>query len=114
MSAVKQFYQLTIELIQLIEKPQEGRDDKITQVEAFLNQREHLMKDINPPYTTEETVLGKEIVKLNTRLAQLLQGEKASIQKDIKELQVKKDSNTKYINPYQSLATDGMFYDKRK
>lgn len=114
MSSIKQFYKLTTELIQFLEKSEEERDEKITHVEDLLNQRENLLKDIVPSFTDEDVELGKEIVKLNTRLAQLLQGEKASIQKDIKELQVKKDSNTKYINPYQSLSTDGMFYDKRK
>lgn len=114
MSVVNQFYQLTIELIQLLERRHEERDDKITKVEELLNQRENLMKEIVPPYTSEDAELGKEIVKLNTILAQLLQGEKSLIQKDIKELQVKKGSNTKYVNPYQSLSTDGMFYDKRK
>jgi flagellar protein FliT len=40
--------------------------------------------------------------------------EKLFIQKDIKDLSVKKESTGKYANPYQSMATDGMFYDKRK
>ncbi|WHX40214.1 flagellar protein FliT [Mesobacillus sp. AQ2] len=114
MSSIKQFYKLTTELIQFLEKSEEERDEKITHVEDLLNQREYIMKDINPPYTTEETELGKEIVKLNTKLARLLQDEKASVQKDIKDLQIKKNSNTRYVNPYQSLSTDGMFYDKRK
>jgi flagellar protein FliT len=113
-SSIKQFYKLTTELIQFLEKSEEERDEKITHVEDLLNQREYIMKDINPPYTTEERELGKEIVKLNTKLARLLQDEKASVQKDIKDLQIKKNSNTRYVNPYQSLSTDGMFYDKRK
>lgn len=114
MSVVKQFYKLTIELVQLLEKRQEERDVVITQIEELLNQREHLMKSMVPPYTIEDGKLGKEIVKLNTKLASLLLDEKASIQKDIKDLQFKKNSNTKYVNQYQSLSTDGMFYDKRK
>lgn len=114
MSAVKQFYQLTIELIQLLGKPQGDRDEKITRVEELLNQREALMKEIIPPYTPEEAELGKKLIQLNARLTQLLQTEKISIQKDIKGLQTKKESNTKYVNPYQNLSTDGMFYDKRK
>lgn len=114
MSAVKQFYQLTIELIQLLENPLEDGEEKITQTEDFLNRRENLMKDIFPPYTPEEAELGKELIQLDARLIRLLEAEKSLIQKDIKELQAKKESNTKYVNPYQSLSTDGMFYDKRK
>lgn len=114
MSAVRQFYQLTIELIQQLGKPQGERDEKITRVEELLDQRDALMKEILPPYTPEEMELGKKLIQLNARLTQLLLTEKISIQKDIKGLQAKKESNTKYVNPYQNLSTDGMFYDKRK
>jgi flagellar protein FliT len=113
-SAVQQFYQLTIELTQLLGKPHGERDEKVTRVEELLDQREALMKEIIPPYTLEEVELGKKSIQLNAKLTQLLQTEKILIQKDIKGLQSKKESNTKYVNPYQNLSTDGMFYDKRK
>lgn len=114
MSTVKEFHEATIELIQILQKPQGERDEKISKVEELLEKRETLMKEIAPPYTPEEAELGKQIVALNTRLDQLLKIEKISIQKDIKNLQAKKESNTKYVNPYQNLSTDGMFFDKRK
>ncbi|ESU34165.1 hypothetical protein G3A_02535 [Bacillus sp. 17376] len=114
MSAVKKFYEATKELIEILQKPQEDRDEKISKVEELLDRREFLMKEIVPPYTPEEMELGKQIVQLNARLEQLLKDEKVLIQKDIKNLQAKKESNTKYVNPYQNLSTDGMFYDKRK
>jgi flagellar protein FliT len=114
MSAVLQFHQLTNELIQLLETADLDRDDKITRTEELLNQREALMNAIVPPYTPEEMEAGKEINQLNMKLAQLLKAEKDSVQRDIKGLQSKKESNTKYVNPYQNLSTDGMFYDKRK
>ena len=114
MSAVKEFHEATIELIQILQKSHGERDEKISRVEELLDRREVLMKGIVPPYTPEKAVLGKKIVQLNARLEQLLKTEKISIQKDIKNLQSKKESNTKYVNPYQNLSTDGMFYDKRK
>jgi flagellar protein FliT len=113
-SAVNHFYQLTIELIQLLENSNLERDDKINKMEAMLNHREGLMINIAPPYTAEEVEVGKKINHLNIKLSQLLQAEKALVQKDIKVLQTKKETNTKYVNPYQNLSTDGMFYDKRK
>ncbi|WP_353654037.1 flagellar protein FliT [Bacillus sp. ISL-55] len=113
-SAVKDFYEATLELIQILQKPLEERDEKILKVEELLEKREVLMKGIVPPYTLEDAELGRQIVQLNTRLDQLLIAEKIWIQKDIKNLQTKKESNTKYVNPYQNLSTDGMFYDKRK
>ncbi len=114
MSPVKKFYEATIELIQILQSPQGERNEKITKVEELLDKREVLMKELVPPYTPEEMELGKQLVELNSRFEQLLKTEKVSIQKDIKNLQAKKESNTKYVNPYQNLSTDGMFYDKRK
>ncbi|WNF22605.1 flagellar protein FliT [Mesobacillus jeotgali] len=114
MSAVKEFLQLTDQLIQLLESSEGDRDNKIAQAEQLLEKRELLMEEILPPYTPEETELGKRLVQMNRRVSQLLLAEKISIQKDIKGLQIKKESNSKYVNTYQSLASDGMFYDKRK
>jgi len=113
-SVVKEFHEATIELIQILQSSQGERDEKVLKVEELLDRREVLMKEIIPPYTLEEAELGKQIVQLNSMLEQLLKAEKVSIQKDIKNLQAKKESNTKYVNPYQNLSTDGMFYDKRK
>ncbi|WP_144478035.1 flagellar protein FliT [Cytobacillus oceanisediminis] len=114
MSAVKKFHEATTELIHILQNSQGELDEKISKVEEFLDRRDELVKEISPPYTLEESELGKQIIQLNARLEQLLKAEKGSIQKDIKNLQAKKQSNTKYVNPYQSLSTDGMFYDKRK
>lgn len=112
MGAVSQFYELTVELIQILSSAEE-RDGKIERVQSLLDQRESLMKKMVPPYTPDEVELGQKLIQLNSRLMQLLQTEKILIQKDIKDLQTKKESNTKYVNPYQNLSTDGMFYDKR-
>jgi flagellar protein FliT len=113
-SAVKALYQATIELIQLLENPRGEREDKITKIEMFLDHRESRMKEMLPPYTPEEVAIGHELIRLNSKLNKLLQTEKILIQKDIRNLQVKKESNTKYINPYQNVSIDGMFYDKKK
>jgi len=110
--AVSQFYELTVELIRILSSAEE-RDGKIVQVLSLLDKRESLMKEMVPPYTPGEVEIGQKLIQLNSRLLQLLQTEKILIQKDIKDLQTKKESNTKYVNPYQNLSTDGMFYDKR-
>lgn len=114
MSRIRQFHQYTIELIKLLEDSKVNRDEKINQVERLLSQREGLINQIIPPYTPEEVEVGEKMNQLNFRLLQLLLAEKASVQKDIKGLQTKKETNNKYVNPYQDLSTDGMFYDKRK
>ncbi|OXT16887.1 flagellar protein FliT [Bacillus sp. OG2] len=112
MSAVERLYALTAGLIDRLEQGSD-RDERIVWIEAALEEREQLMKEMQPPYSEDEKILGKKLLSLNIRLSQLLQKEKSLIQKDINGLSIKKESNNKYMNPYQSLATDGMFYDKR-
>jgi flagellar protein FliT len=113
MSSVERLYALTAGLIEKLELGND-RDEKIGWIEGALEERDQLMKGLMPPYSEGEKALGKKLLDLNVRLSQLLQKEKALIQKDIKGLSIKKESNNKYVNPYQSMATDGMFYDKRK
>jgi flagellar protein FliT len=113
MSQVERLYALTAGMIEKLERGND-RDEKINWIEAALEERDQLMKEVQPPYSEGEKALGKKLLDLNNRLSQLLHKEKALIQKDIKGLSVKKESNNKYMNPYQSMATDGMFYDKRK
>jgi flagellar protein FliT len=112
-SVLRKFNLLTIEIIKLLESGEE-RDEKIAKVEVLLDERETLLKGIAPPYSPEDVEIGKKLNKLNLRLEQLLLAEKNSVQKDIKGLQAKKESSTKYVNPYQNITTDGLFYDKRK
>jgi flagellar protein FliT len=114
MSAVKAFYQVTDKLIKLIEMSQGEREETINEIERLLDEREAWMKELVPPYIPEEIKIGQELIQLNSKLIKLLQTEKIEIQKDIKDLQTKKQSNTKYVNPYRNISSDGMFYDKRK
>jgi flagellar protein FliT len=111
-SIVKQAYECTLELLKVLQGDIE-RDEKIAQVEAGLEKRELLLNQMSAPYSEEEKQLGKQLIQLNQKLSQLLTMEKMLIQKDMKDLSIKKESNTKYVNPYQNLSTDGMFYDKR-
>ncbi|SFB21618.1 MULTISPECIES: flagellar protein FliT [unclassified Bacillus (in: firmicutes)] len=113
MSALKQYYECTVELVTLLQSNID-RDEKTDQVEKALEKRSELIKDIQGPYSDEEKELGKQLLQLEETLASLLAKEKLEIQKNIKDLKVKKASNTKYVNPYQNLSTDGMFYDKKK
>nr|WP_285890912.1 flagellar protein FliT [Mesobacillus subterraneus] len=99
-------------MISVLESADE-RDGKISRVEALLDERENLMNEMVPPFSPDEVEVGKKLVLLNSKLMQLLQKEKVLVQKDIKNLQAKKESNSKYINPYENLSTDGVFYDKR-
>jgi len=114
-SIVKDYYQTTVELIKLLENEQSNdRDGKIAGVEELLEKREGFMKGMKPPFSQEDQEIGKRLVELEKQLARLLAVEKESIKRDMQTLQKKKQSQTKYHNPYDSLPTaDGVFYDKR-
>ncbi|KON86295.1 flagellar protein [Sporosarcina globispora] len=114
MSSVQRFYDLTLELISILENTKLDRDAKINDVDILLEKRQQEMAAMAPPYSDAEKGLGGRLIGLNAKVTQLMTREKLFIQKDIKDLSVKKESAGKYINPYQSMATDGMFYDKRK
>lgn len=114
MSSILSFYEATLELISTLENTKLDRDTKISKVEAQLEKRQQAMAGMSPPYSEAEMELGTKLIKLNEKATQLMAREKLFIQKDIKDLSIKKESSNKYINPYQSMATDGMFYDKRK
>ncbi|MDF2037632.1 flagellar protein FliT [Cytobacillus oceanisediminis] len=114
MSSVQRFYDLTLELISILENTQLDRDVKINKVEILLEKRQQAMAGMAPPYSDTEKDLGTRMISLNAKVTKLMTREKLFIQKDIKVLSVKKESTGKYANPYQSMATDGMFYDERK
>ena len=113
MEALQTFYEATNELIQVLQQDEGDRDARIEQIQVLLNQREDLLKSIQPPFSEPEEALGKQLVQLNQQVEQLLQKQKREIQQDMKKLSLQKKSNQKYTNPYESLATDGVFYDKR-
>lgn len=115
MSAVQEFYEVTIEMITwLKENGEVDREARIQKVEKFLEKREAYIENIKPPFSLDEHKVGMKLTELNNELNELLQAEKSAIQKDIKDFHKKKESTNKYNNPYQSLTTDGIFYDKRK
>lgn len=113
---VKGFYDVTVELIGLL-RNKEGvtdRDSLIQQVEVQLNKRQEFQNEMNPPFNEEDKQLAKKIMELTPELNLLLQKVKMDTLKDIKSLQEKKKTASKYSNPYEALETDGVFYDKRK
>ena len=113
MNKVRELYEVTLRLINVLEG-QLDREDKIIMIEDTLELREDMLKNVKTPYTEEEQLLGTQLIELNNKLEILLAAEKLLIQKDIRDLIERKKNSQKYANPYQSLSTDGMFYDGKK
>ncbi|MCU9612974.1 flagellar protein FliT [Caldibacillus lycopersici] len=114
MSSLNDFYLVTTELIQRLEEDTQDRDNQLHDIQLLLNKRDEHAKQMVPPFSEEEQKLGKQILSLNETLIQLLTKQKQIIQTDLRQLQKRKQSGKQYINPYQSIQTDGYFYDKRK
>lgn len=113
MSALDKYVELTLQLLDIV-KNESDQDKKIQQIESLLAERETIIKNIVPPFTQEEQALGKELVVYEETLQTLLNKEKKIIQQEIKNISIRKQSTKKYTNPYESLSTDGIFYDKQK
>ena len=94
MNSIQSFYELTVQMIELLEnRGEQDRDSKIEKIEMMLDKREALMVDIKPPFSSKDDQLGKSIIELNKNLERLIAAEKVLIQKDIKELNMKKLKN---------------------
>jgi flagellar protein FliT len=114
MTAVQLCYDLTNDLLQLVQSfNEENRDDVINQIEELLEKRQDILQQIKPPFSNEENALGQEIVKMNRTLDTKLILISNEVQRDMNGLNKKKVSAKKYTNPYESVNFDGMFYDKR-
>ncbi len=116
MSAVKALYLVTKKLYDLLQKPftSEERDSVIPTIEELLESRQNIIEKVSPPYTDGEKQLGAEVVKLNKVIDEKLAQLKQEIQLDLNQLKKTKTSTNKYTNPYESVSSDGMFFDKRK
>ncbi|XJZ26937.1 flagellar protein FliT [Bacillota bacterium Lsc_1132] len=114
MNRVKPVYQYTMQLIELLEKMDLDRDEKIQLIQDFLAKREESLRELAGSYSDEEIALGRQLVVLSGKLESLLEREKLMIQRDMKNLHAKKETSQKYLNPYQSLVAGGVFYDKKK
>ena len=90
------------------------RDEKINKIQSLLNQREELLKLIQPPFSPQEKELGKQLLKLDQQVKGLMGKQKIDIMQDMQSARMKKQSNQKYTNPYESMGVDGIFFDKQK
>ncbi|WP_057911991.1 flagellar protein [Peribacillus muralis] len=111
---IQAFHDLTAELLAVLEDMTFAeRQDKIESITELIERREYILVQIKPPFTDAEQQLGRRTMVLNQQIDSLLKLQKQEIQRDILEINKKKKSSNKYMNPYESLSIDGMFYDKR-
>ncbi|MBP2241999.1 flagellar protein FliT [Cytobacillus eiseniae] len=114
MTDLHQFNVITLQLLELLTTSLEiDREENIIKINRLLDQREVLMESIHPPFSEEDMKIGQQLLQLNMQVNNLLVSKKQEIQRDMKELDAKKKSSNKYVNPYGNFSIDGMFYDKK-
>jgi flagellar protein FliT len=117
MTPVQNCFELTKELLGILttlNSSEEDRDRTIERIDNFINRRERLLKDIQPPFSEEEKKLGQQIVKMNKVIDHRLSVLREEIKRDMNGINKKKTNVKKYANPYESLQQDGVYYDKKK
>ncbi|MEC0282200.1 flagellar protein FliT [Terribacillus saccharophilus] len=117
MNRVQALYDTTAQLDTLVSQPvtSENREEIIQSLTALLDVRTIQMEELKPPFTTEENILGKELLPMNDRISKQVQQIFDQLKVDIRTIKKQKQSGKKYINPYASMQTlDGRFLDKRK
>lgn len=115
MSAVEECYEVTKQLLALVQK-EVGEDEReaiIEKIESLLEKRETLLSHIHPPFTAIEEQMGKQMIEWNREIDKSLKKLQMQIQVDMQGIKKKKTSVQKYVNPYESLQPDGIYYDKR-
>ncbi|WP_409295713.1 flagellar protein FliT [Peribacillus sp. SCS-26] len=115
MNRLLPYRNLSLKLIDLMQtSTEEKREEQVTEIERILEERQSLLAAATAPFSDEEKTTGLLLIGLEKQVNDKMAQIKREIQQDIKKLQQKKLGSQKYINPYQGLATDGYFYDKRK
>lgn len=114
MNPIKELYLTTAELLKVLNNQELEREDKIAQVDQLLEKREQLFQKLPSSPTAGEKQVGQEIIKMNDKVLELLEGEKQNIQQDLRTVKLRKKTEKNYVNPYESVQVDGVFYDKKK
>lgn len=117
MNRLDSLYNTTNEIIKTLNKTYTDVDDRtkiISEVNELLEQRDVILEGIKPPYTEEEESVGKEVVMMDLKIKEKMEDLYKSVQTDLRKLKQKKDSNKRYMNPYQGMKTvDGMYMDDK-
>jgi flagellar protein FliT len=116
MSAVNILLEITKNLFDHVSSglPKENREPYIERLNELLDQRQTIMDKLPAVYSEEEQRLGQMIVKINETIDPLLTGQFEEIKHNLSLMKKKKEKNTQYANPYQSMSADGMYFDKKK
>lgn len=115
MNLLARFIKASKELKGLLEQEvnNDDRDRVIQKIEELLTERQKCLAELSDLSSLTEKSK-EDLVKLEKEIQVLMENQKNVIHKEIKTLQLKKQKNNHYANPYENLSVDGMFLDKKK
>ncbi|GIO26425.1 flagellar protein FliT [Ornithinibacillus bavariensis] len=117
MNRVQPIYDITIKIQRILEGDISAnmRQEVIDQINTLLLERGTYMEHASEPFTKEELELGRKLLPINQVIERKMEAIFAEIKDEMKQVKKQKQSNRKYINPYENIHTiDGMFMDKKK
>jgi len=113
--AMKVWREVAETLLKLTQQTEEAkRDETIASIEKCLDIRDKLQSQITGPFTTEEEVLGKELIEMENSIQKKLAVFSKQIRMNIYEAKSKKSNMKNYVTPYSNVMRDGTFYDTKQ
>lgn len=116
MGSIEELLSVTRDLAQLVNSSYEKgeRSAHITKIIELLDQREGLLSKIEPPFTEEEDVIGKQIIQFDKEMSKQLNAIFDELKVEMRQFNQHVKMRPKYVRPFQAVSIDGVFIDKRK
>lgn len=117
MNRLEPVYEITEEMMELVSNniTSKERESVIEKLNELLLQREKLLHSISEPYSMEEKQLSKRLIPLNKQVHIEMEKIFTKLKKEMKQMQKRKSSNQRYVNPYRNVQVmDGMYMDRKK
>lgn len=116
MSTVHELLCLSEEFYKEMNQPcsSNERDSVIKKIKEFLALREEHLKNLTGPFSDEDQRVGELILAYDAKIQAKFNDLNQSIKEDLLTVKNQKRNTPKYINPYESMYVNGVFYDKRK
>ncbi|MCY8149332.1 flagellar protein FliT [Bacillus paralicheniformis] len=99
-------------LAQIKEAPES--DELVQTIEAFLEKRDGLIKEIKPPLSETEKQQLRQVTDMEPLLMAELKRLQQAVKHELLQAKQKRAMHHSYINPYANMTIDGTYYDKRK
>src|SRR5690625_48633 len=113
---LQNIYDITTNMLKLLNSlDNNNREYIIQEITELIEKRDLMVKEVKPPYSDEELIIGKRVTKLNNTIQAKMDTLFNQVKQDIIQLKQNKSSNLSYINPYgQIKTTDGLYLDSKQ